>query len=221
MSTVQLQGVGVPFSSAGFVKDAGSPDPNAILFVQVPNSGAESKDQPSFKIAASGKIDITDGGLFMFTSFRLGLSLQPEDSANPYPYPSFIASTGEVLFDSRLGDSYRVEANVAVSNGYPTGGTWKYFQVSNAVDTLLASGTLSNFPIVPYPMDPSNPGEFTTTTKVRRTLVASFYVVELTAQSTNTCTLTVSETNTVGDNVVAGEISDAQPFVPAQNPFTK
>jgi len=117
-------------------------------------------DSPSFSAIATGVIGPGTWG------FNLCLSLPNSGS------PSVIASaTG--TNNTTLGQPYTFEADVSVVGGIPSG---TYNLTVNNVS--VASGSLSNFPLVPYPTRPAN-GPTATTTKIRRTLSVSLNLTQV------------------------------------------
>src|SRR5258706_1123262 len=157
IGSVLVQAVGAPITAPGFVMDAFAQA--NVLALEVPGSGL-GNESPSFSAIATGLIGPGTWG------FNLCLSLPNSVS------PSVIASaTGTNNTSGSL--PYTVEADVTVTNGIPSG-TWNLF-INNV---SVASGNLSNFPLVPYPTRPAN-GATITTTKIRRPLVLSCNVTQV------------------------------------------
>jgi hypothetical protein len=161
IGSVLVQAVGAPITASGFVMDAFQP--GNILALEVPGSGL-GNESPSFSAIATGLIGHGIWG------FALNLSLPNSVS------PSVIASATY----TNLGSTpvpYSFEADVTVTNGIPSG-TWNLFINSISV----ASGSLTNFPTVPYQTSPTNPlppPPLYFTTKIRRTLVLSLNVTQV------------------------------------------
>jgi len=135
-----------------------------VLFLQVPNTGFGS-GTPSFSLIASGTVQ-GQGDWQM----SLNLSLPPtQTSMAEGPADAAIATASFVTSDS-LSHTYLFEGDVTVTAGFPSG-TWTF----SLDGTQVASGALSNFPLVPYPTQKTN-GASSTTTKIRRTLAFSLGV---------------------------------------------
>jgi hypothetical protein len=117
-------------------------------------------ESPSFSAIATGVI-----GLGTWT-FKLCLSLPNSGS------PSVIASATGTNNGLGVGP-YSFEADVSVVGGIPSG---TYNLTINNIS--VASGSLSNFPTVPYVTQPSN-GAASVTTKIRRTLSVSLNVTQV------------------------------------------
>jgi hypothetical protein len=157
-----VQAISAPLTGSGFFKDQSNP--NTVLFLEVPNSGFGS-GTPSFTLIA--KVVGGLGNDWNIQGFNLCLSLPNPDGDSGAPVNAVIATYLQPG-PFHLGD-FTVTADVAVVNGVPSG-TW--IARSNPGLSIIATGTLSNFPTVPYPTQPAN-GANSVTTKIRRSLAVS------------------------------------------------
>lgn len=190
-----VQAIGAPVTGIGFLQDAyaanleqseseGDLYPVSlgdVLFLEVPGSGLGS-DTPSFSLIATGTLSAGVWGFDL--NFSLPMRRDQEGVLNA-PVNSVIASATTHPLTTK---TFSFEADVTVVNGIPTG-TW-VLKLNGVQDS---TGSLTNFPLVPYPTQPAN-GEFSTTTKIRRTLAMSLDVTALPNGATlPDCVLQVSQ----------------------------